>query len=174
MASNSSWSRADPIGRRASRRSAHRAANATSSRYLKDVSRRTAARICKGDAPFAASNRSICAVVRSRRASARTASCSHRSGDDAALIVTRLLKVRGSGFEVPKPSNLGPRTAFPCLFFRPRPCAVAALRVSPQSFYRLSPARQGASQVNAPAGRPNHEAFFQFHAPTADYAQENL
>ncbi len=77
VASNSSCRRARPIGIRASLRSTHRPANATSSRYRNDVSRRTAARICEGVAPFDVSNRSICAVVRSLRASARTASCSH-------------------------------------------------------------------------------------------------
>jgi len=91
VASSSSCRRARPIGMRASRRSAHLAANATSSRYFNDVSRRTAACICAGGAPFAASNRSIWAVVRSRRASARTASCSHRSRVDAVLPITRLL-----------------------------------------------------------------------------------
>jgi hypothetical protein len=91
VASSSSCRRARPIGMRASRRSAHRAAKATSSRYPNDVSRRIAARICEEAAPFAASNRSICADVRSLRARARTASCNHRSGDSAALSVTRLL-----------------------------------------------------------------------------------
>jgi hypothetical protein len=178
VASSSSCRRARPIGMRASRRSVHRVAKATSSRYPNDVSRRIAARIWEEAAPFAASIFSICADVRSLRASARTASCNHRSGDGTALSVTRLL------------TSLEQDRCLVCLvclvfwlnetnqmnqinktnqidLFRRRLCVVAAPRVSLRSFFRPSSAPQRTFPAYAPADRPGHAASLQSHVPTA-------